>query len=89
MGYRESLASHGIPFDRELVSAGGFDKDRARVATESWPREGLTFDAVFAADDDSAAGVLTALNDAGKQVPEDMAVVGFDDISLPAPPPPR
>lgn len=82
IGYRESLAAHNIPFDPKLVSVGGFDKERAYAATESWLKDGLAFDAVFAADDDSAIGVLAALNDAGKRVPEDIAVVGFDDIAL-------
>ncbi|MFQ6100338.1 MAG: LacI family DNA-binding transcriptional regulator [Anaerolineae bacterium] len=82
IGYRESLTAHSIPFDPQLVSVGGFDKERAYAATESWLKEGLAFNAVFAADDDSAIGVLAALNDAGKRVPEDVAVVGFDDIAL-------
>jgi len=81
-GYRESLASHGVPFRPELVSAGNFDRERARLSTEKWLREGLAFDAVFAADDDSAIGVMTALNQAGKRIPQDVAVVGFDDIAL-------
>ncbi len=82
MGYRESLKAHDIPFDPKLVSVGGFDREVARAAVERWLREGLAFDAVFAADDDSAIGVLIALHDAGKRVPEDIAVVGFDDIAL-------
>ncbi len=82
MGYRESLMSHNILVDPALISVGGFDRERARTATENWLREGQAFDAVFAADDDSAIGVLAALNDAGKRVPEDIAVVGFDDIAL-------
>lgn len=82
MGYRESLASHGILFDPRLVSVGGFNRETAQAATESWLRGGLEFDAIFAGDDDSAIGVLTALSQAGKRAPEDVAVVGFDDIAL-------
>jgi DNA-binding LacI/PurR family transcriptional regulator len=82
MGYRESLEAHGIPFDEELVAVGGFDRDVARATTRNWLEEGLAFDAVFAADDDSAIGVLAALSDAGKRVPKEVAVVGFDDIEL-------
>lgn len=82
MGYRESLASHGISFNPELVSRGGFDREQAQAAIESWLREGLEFDAIFAGDDEAAIGVLTALGHAGKRVPEDVAVVGFDDTYL-------
>jgi len=81
-GYRESLKSHDIPFDPDLVAGGGFERERSRVATEKWLKDGLDFDAIFAADDDSAIGVLAALDDAGKRVPEDVALVGFDDIAL-------
>jgi DNA-binding LacI/PurR family transcriptional regulator len=41
--------------------------------------EGVDFDAVFSGDDESAIGVLMALRQAGKRVPEEIAVVGFDD----------
>jgi LacI family transcriptional regulator len=82
MGYRESLAAHGIPFEPGLVSVGGFDRAKAQATIESWLRQDLEFDAVFSGDDESAIGVLAALGQAGKRVPEDVAVVGFDDIYL-------
>ena len=44
--------------------------------------EGVQIDAVFAGDDESAIGVLAALSCAGKRVPEEIAVAGFDDIDL-------
>ncbi len=37
-------------------------------------------DAIFAGDDEAAIGVLAALNEAGRKVPDDIAVVGFDDL---------
>jgi LacI family transcriptional regulator len=43
-------------------------------------RAGLSFDAVFAHNDLSAAGAIQALRDAGLCVPKDVAVVGFDDV---------
>jgi len=82
MGYRESLAAHDIPFDPQLIAPGGFDRNEAQNSIEGWLREGLVFDAVFSGDDEAAIGVLTALNQASKRVPEDVAVVGFDDMEL-------
>lgn len=82
MGYRESLAAHGIPFDPHLVAMGGFDRQEAQAATECWLMEGIEFDAVFSGDDESAIGVLAALNRAGRRVPQEIAVVGFDDTDL-------
>jgi DNA-binding LacI/PurR family transcriptional regulator len=82
MGYRESLVAHGIPFDPQLVASGGFNRREAQSATECWLMEGVEFDAVFASDDESAMGVIEALARAGKRVPEEVAVVGFDDMDL-------
>jgi len=80
-GYREALEKHNIPFDNDLVGMGGFDADIARETIESWLIDGLVFDTVFAGDDEAAMGVMAALRNTGKKVPEDVAVLGFDDIN--------
>jgi LacI family transcriptional regulator len=82
LGYREALESHGIPFDPVLVATGGFDKEIAQLAVEQWLHQGVEIDAIFAGDDEAATGVITALRRAGTRVPEDIAVVGFDDVHL-------
>jgi DNA-binding LacI/PurR family transcriptional regulator len=56
MGYRESLDSHGIPVDPELIACGDFDRQQARNAVEGWLAAGVIFDAIFAADDEMALG---------------------------------
>lgn len=81
-GYRAALKQHGIPFDPMLIAYGGYEGDQAQAATEQWLMDGLQVDAVFAGDDDAASGVLAALRSAGKNVPHDLAVVGFDDVSV-------
>jgi LacI family transcriptional regulator len=78
-GYRESLAAHGIPFDPSIVQSGGFSLAIARGSMEDWIARGVDADAIFAADDDSAYGAIQALQAAGRRVPEDVPVVGFDD----------
>ncbi|HEX2623486.1 MAG TPA: LacI family DNA-binding transcriptional regulator [Phototrophicaceae bacterium] len=80
MGYREALAAHQIGFS--LVGQGDFAIDTARMRAQSWLADGLKLDAIFAGDDESAIGVLLALRDGGVRVPEEVAVVGFDDIRL-------
>ncbi|HHB89866.1 MAG TPA: LacI family transcriptional regulator [Anaerolineae bacterium] len=81
-GYRAALQAHAIPFDPNLVGMGGFHQQMARDVIHSWLLEGLHFDAVFAGDDEAAMGAMEALRRAGKRVPEDVAVVGFDDVSF-------
>ncbi len=78
-GYRKALEGHGIPFDPNLVAVGGFDRRIARATIHEMLRAGVALDAVFAGDDEAAIGVLAALEEAGRQVPEEIAVVGFDD----------
>lgn len=81
-GYMESLAAHGIPFDPALIAEGNFAITDAHHTMNDWLSRGCSFDAIFAGDDDAAVGVMMALHQAGLSVPEDVAVVGFDDLSL-------
>lgn len=83
VGYKAALEAHGIPFDENLILQGDFEREAAYAAIARF-LQGVhpDFDAVFAGADDAAIGVLTALNAAGLRVPEDVAVVGFDDLRL-------
>lgn len=82
IGYRESLSAHGIPFDPLLVGVGGFNENRGRLAADELLSRGVQIDAIFCGDDDTAIGVMARLKERGFSVPEDIAVVGFDDIPL-------
>lgn len=81
-GYRDALDLHGIAFDPLLVGTGGFNEEEARAAVQELLIDGVEFDAVFGGDDDTAAGAIAALTLAGKRVPQDVAVVGFDDLPI-------
>lgn len=81
-GYREALAAHGIAFDPALVAAGEFQEEPARAAVAGWLAAGRPLDAIFAGDDDSAGGALIAIWQAGKRVPQDLALTGFDDTLM-------
>jgi len=83
-GYRTALEANGIPFDETLVLDGEFERDVAcRVLTE-YLNNGhhANFDAVFTGDDDAAIGVLAALHQHGLRIPQDISVVGFDDLGF-------
>lgn len=83
-GYLEALRAHHVPFAPELIAPGEFDQHTAKASIENLLAAGVTFDAVFAGDDEAAVGVLAALNKAGQHVPTDVSVVGFDDQRLSA-----
>ena len=62
-----------------LAAVGGFVDAGAQAAVTAWIRDGVELDAIFAGDDDASVGVLLALRQARRRVPEEIAVVGFDD----------
>ncbi|MEP7130075.1 MAG: LacI family DNA-binding transcriptional regulator [Sphingomicrobium sp.] len=77
--FRRSCAEHGV--DCEVVQ-GDFTEESGSAAIDALLSSGRDFDAVFAANDNMALGALQVLRAAGKRVPEDVAVAGFDDIPL-------
>jgi len=83
-GYRSALQANGIPFDENLVLNGDFERDVACQVLSKFLENGkrVAFDAVFTGDDDAAIGVLIALQKHNIKVPEDVAVVGFDDLGF-------
>jgi LacI family transcriptional regulator len=77
-GYQRALEEHHLPFDASLVAEGDFSEVGGYNAMLKLLREKP--DAVFVATDTMAMGALRALREAGLRVPEDMAIVGFDDM---------
>jgi DNA-binding LacI/PurR family transcriptional regulator len=78
-GYRQALKNHRIALDPSLIRRGNFDRSVAQSSVEKIISEGINFDAVFTGDDESAIGVFTALRQANLKIPDEIAVVGFDD----------
>lgn len=78
-GYREVLAEAGLPVEEELIAAGDYSRSSGEEATAALLARRPGLDALFVASDLMAAGALTALERAGRRVPEDVAVGGFDD----------
>ncbi len=92
-GYLEALEEHGLPVEEELiVGPRGVNDQIHGYSTEEVGYEGMTKllslkerpTAVFARNDFTAVGALNAIKQAGLRVPEDIAVVGYDDIPLAA-----
>ncbi|MGD6741206.1 LacI family DNA-binding transcriptional regulator [Streptomyces sp. BH106] len=81
-GCREALAQAGVPDEEHLVEVGDFTEEGARAAMRSLLERAPDLDAVFAASDLMAAGVLLELRAQGRRVPEDVSVVGFEDSYL-------
>lgn len=78
--FREELMRHSLDVPAGHVVAGDFDPDvAARSLRRVLEREGLTFDAVIAADYLMAIAAITTLRDAGVAVPKEVSVVGFGD----------
>jgi DNA-binding LacI/PurR family transcriptional regulator len=83
-GYRAALKANGIPFDEDLMIDGDFERDIAYHAMNKILGNGkhIAFDAVFTGDDDAAIGVLKSLHEHSIRVPDDVSVIGFDDLGF-------
>ena len=79
-GYRAGLESAGLPFDRDLVVVGDFGYESGFRAASRMLDLPDPPTAVFAANDQMALGVYEAVRRSGRRVPEDVSVVGFDDL---------
>ena len=79
MAYRAALERHGLAADERLVAYGQHVYDVGYAAMRQIIGSGAAFTAVVASNDESAFGVQQALRDAGLQMPQDVAVIGFDD----------
>ena len=84
-GYRQALKDYGLTAYKELqilLDISSSNYDGARCATEKLIQSGIPFDGVFATNDWRAYGVVVALTENHIRVPEDVKVIGFDDIPI-------
>ncbi|KQQ09922.1 LacI family DNA-binding transcriptional regulator [Rathayibacter sp. Leaf296] len=80
-GYQEALEAAGVPYDERLIGySGPWHRANGAVAMRGIIESGVDFDAVFAFNDTLALGAIRTLQDAGRHVPGDVVVIGFDDI---------
>jgi len=81
-GYSEALAAAGIDLDESLVAPGDFNFEAGLDAGHALLERDVPPTAVFAANDDMAAGVLMAAHRMGLEIPRDVSIVGFDDSEI-------
>ncbi len=81
-GYQDALAAAGLPFDEHLVRRGDFQAASGYAAMRELLALPNPPTGVFACNDMMAIGAICAISEAGLAIPDDIAVVGFDDIAL-------
>ncbi|KYP81191.1 LacI family DNA-binding transcriptional regulator [Ferroacidibacillus organovorans] len=81
-GYKKAMESQGKAVDSRLIFAGDFTEKSGYALGLSLGGSDKLPDAIFAANDEMAIGLLRALSELGLKIPQDIALAGFDDIRL-------
>ena len=81
-GYRMALAEAGVPVDERLIVSGDFQSQSGYAAMQTLLARAERPTGVFACNDMMAIGAICAIHETGLRVPDDISVMGFDDISL-------
>ena len=79
-GYKKALKKYGVPTDDALVSVGDIDVKDGYERTRQLFEKGLDFTAIFAYNDIMAFGAMQTIKEKGLRIPEDIGLVGYDDI---------
>ena len=83
-GYRQALDEAGLAYDPALLREGDYSASSGFAAMTSLLEAHTDFTALFASNDTVALGAMAALRQRGLRIPEDVAVVGYDDIPMAA-----
>ncbi|WP_145542680.1 LacI family DNA-binding transcriptional regulator [Yersinia frederiksenii] len=78
-GYQQALTRHGIPLNDELIAHGENGVPDGYKGCQTLLARNIKFSALFIYNDDMAIGAMKALSQAGKKLPEDVSLFGFDD----------
>ncbi|WP_458780738.1 LacI family DNA-binding transcriptional regulator [Arthrobacter sp. D3-16] len=80
-GYQQALEEAGIEFDPKLVAYTTFwHRSNGATSMRQLLATGVEFDSVFGLNDTLALGAMRVLQEAGRRIPDDVAVIGFDDL---------
>ncbi len=83
-GYRDALLAANVPVDPNLIKAGNFEFDSGYQMTLKFIDEPQRPTALFVSNERMMLGALNALNERGMRIPDDMAIIGFDDMEYAA-----
>ena len=81
-GYKKALNKYRIPLDVSLISVGDINLEDGHERTRQMLGKNLDFTAIFAYNDMMAFGAMQAIKEKGLRIPEDIGLVGYDDISF-------
>lgn len=81
-GYMAQLTKHGIKVDKDLIKQGDYSMESGYLAAKALLCSEERPTAIFAANDVMALGALKRLTEQGVRVPQDISLVGFDDIAM-------
>jgi LacI family transcriptional regulator len=84
IGYRAALIDAGLPVESELMELGDLSAAGGYEACQRLLERNVAFTALFCANDETAIGAIQALREAGRRIPEDVSIIGFDDIAMAA-----
>ena len=82
LGYRAALEEAGLEFDPKLVVNSHYKLESAEAALMGFASQNIEFDGLFAISDIIALGAITGLRRMGRTVPQDVSVVGYDNIQI-------
>ncbi len=81
-GHKRALAEHGLEFNEDLLYEGDFEEASGRAGIIHLLDKDIPFTAVACANDEMAAGALDAARERGLAIPEDLSLIGFDNVFL-------
>ena len=84
LGYKEALSEMGLPFRKDFVFEGQIDYDSGVEMAQRFAQENVPATAIVTAADILAIGVMNGLYESGVRVPDDVSVMGFDDLQISA-----
>jgi LacI family transcriptional regulator len=79
-GYQDAIQAAGIEINEDLIESGDFSPQSGFEAMQKILNQGSDFSAVFVASDNVALGAKSAISQAGLAIPQDISMVGFDDL---------
>jgi DNA-binding LacI/PurR family transcriptional regulator len=82
VAYEDAMKAHGLPVESRLIVPGYFKVKGGYEACKQLLHENPKMTAIFAFNDLSAIGAIRAIREASMKVPEDISVVGFDDMEI-------